>query len=346
MDGLAVAALRRWHGAQTPGPLEVEAVWVAVRDTLKSCGLTGVRIRVHILNEPAAGIGYGGVLIGFGRRGSALEATHPLVAIRVRPVAGGGTRLEKEAQALASVRAPLAPALRALVPTPLAHRVSDGIEVLATSFVPGRPLPFDLPRGAQAGRAAHRHMSAVAGSLADLQNGLREAGDRVLDGSAWPDEAADYPWSSPLRERLAVRPVPLLPSHGDFAPHNILLERGLVSGIVDWGRYRPADLPTRDLFHFLIGYARLLDPRPVGVAARALERAFIERNRVSHAIRQALLRYSERRELGLPTLGGLFRLHILLADHGGGAGDPLPTPTDRKAALRLLDAASETVFTP
>ena len=40
----------------------------------------------------------------------------------------------------------------------------------------------------------------------------------------------------------------------------------------------------------------------------------------------------------------LFRLHLLFADDRGGSKDPMPA--GHKAALQLLDAASETVFTP
>lgn len=346
MEGVALSVLHRRYGAQAPGALEVEAVWAAVRDTLKCCGLTGVRIRLHQLSDPARGLDRGGVLIGFSRRGQAAEPTHALVVLKVRMMGSGRPRFAHEAQALASVRAPLTRALKALVPAPLAHRVSDGVEVLATGFVPGRPLPLDLSPGRRSSRLARRHLVATAGALAELQARLGPGEDGFVDGSAWPEEADAYAWSGGLRERLAVQPLPMLPAHGDLTPANVLFDGGHVSGIIDWSRHRDADLPTRDLFRFLLGYGRLLDPRPSRERASVIRRAFVERNPVSQAVRQALLRYGTSLGLDLPMLEGLFRLHLVA---GGGAEDPchpLGTAAARAAALRVMDGATETVFTP
>ncbi|MBT8336469.1 MAG: hypothetical protein KJO11_07690, partial [Gemmatimonadetes bacterium] len=78
----------------------------------------------------------------------------------------------------------------------------------------------------------------------------------------------------------------------------------------------------------------------------AIRRVFVERNRVSRAVRDALLRYGEQRELGLPTLDGLLRLHLLVAPSPGGTAQAFRTMDDRLEAVRVLENARETVFTP
>ncbi|MBT8405531.1 MAG: hypothetical protein KJP18_16855, partial [Gemmatimonadetes bacterium] len=344
-DRIALAALVRRYGREAPGPLEVQGVWVAVRDTLKSCGLSGVRIGVHKLTDPAGGLGYGAVLIGFGRRGNALEADHPIVVLKVRPESASASGFAEEAQALAAVRAPLPKGLRDLIPVPLAHRSTDEFEVLATGYVPGRSLPLDLTPDALGRIGIRRRMIAVAATLARLQVGLGHSVDRVADGSVWPEAAGDAPWSRELRERLAVRPLPLMRVHGGFGPENILCKGHRITGVVGWSHHRSAALPTEDLFHFLLSFAHLVDRRSRG-GAGAIRRVFVERNRVSRAVRDALLRYGEQRELGLPTLDGLLRLHLLVAPSPGGTAQAFRTMDDRLEAVRVLENARETVFTP
>lgn len=341
-EGVAVAVLRRRYGTHTPGPLEVDAVWTEVRAALKSCGLTGVGIRVHELAEPAAGLAYGGDLVGFGRRGGSPEADHPLVLVHVRPRGTGRSGLVGQARALASVRGALPSPWRDLVPAPLAHRLSEKVEVLATGFVPGRALTLDLPRRPSPALMAH-HLVAVAETLADLQNAFRS--DESADGSLLPDAALERPWAVELGERLDVRPVPLVPSHGALGPDTLRFDQGRVSGIADWSASSAADVPTRDLFDFLLAYARHLEPRRGKDPVKLVRRAFVAKNRTSGAVRRALVAYGARRELGLPTLGGLFRLHILT--RGARRSDGTPGPeAEREAVLRALEKGRETVFTP
>ncbi len=341
-EGIAVAVLRRRFGTRTPGPLEVDAVWTEVRAALKACGLTGVGIRVHQLAEPAAGLAYGGDLVGFGRRGGSPEARHPLVLVQVRPRGTGRSGLVGQARALASVRGALPSPWRELVPAPLAHRLSEKVEVLATGFLPGRALSLDLPRRPSPSLMA-QHLVAVAETLADLQNALRS--DGAADGSLVPDEVGEQPWAVQLGERLDVRPVPLVPSHGALGPDTVRFDQGRVSGIADWSAHTAADVPTRDLFDFLLAYARHLEPRRAKDPVKLVRRVFVGRNRTAAAVRRALVAYGARRELGLPTLGGLFRLHILT--RGARRSDGTPGPeAEREAVLRALETSKETVFTP
>jgi hypothetical protein len=345
LSPIAEATAVRHYGRKEAGPLEVEAVWIAVREALKSCGLTGVRIRVHRLSDAGAGLGDGAVMVGFSRRGNALEARQPVVVVKVRPEGTGRCDVGQEARALAEVRRPLPTPSRALIPIPLTHHVAEGFEVLAMGFLPGRPMPLDLVGGRGPKGERGRRIATVAATLATMQGEWGALAEEVEDGSGWPEELTRFPWSGPLRERLAVRPIPLLPAHGAFSPANVLFAGDRVSGIMDWSSHRPRDLPTRDLFDFLVGAARLGD-RTRRSDAEIVRRAFVQRTPISRSIRQALLRYGERRELGLPTLHALFRLHLV----AGGGGDPaiggLGSREERLGALGMLDTATETVFTP
>jgi hypothetical protein len=47
--------------------------------------------------------------------------------------------------------------------------------------------------------------------------------------------------------------------HGDYATGNLLVERGRVSGVVDWERGRRAGPPLADLFKFAASYGSYLD---------------------------------------------------------------------------------------
>lgn len=64
---------------------------------------------------------------------------------------------------------------------------------------------------------------------------------------------------SDLCALLSGTRVPVVGVHGDYAPGNILLDRGRVSGVVDWELGRGAGLPFSDLFKFAASYGSYLD---------------------------------------------------------------------------------------
>ena len=344
LERVAAASLRRRFGAESKGVLEVEHVWVAVRATLNSCGLKGIRIRVHKLDDPTSGLAGGATLVGFGRKESALESTRPLVVLRVAPSGVEAATMLREARALAAVRAPLSASLRPLIPAPLGRGQAEGLEVLATGFVEGRPLHLDLPRGRWGGFFARKRMVAVAGALAQVQNAQAVSEKDVLDGSEWPEEASDEEWSIGLRNRLNARPLPMLISHGDLRPENVLVDGRRVTGFVDWRHTCSPDIPTRDLFQFLLTFAQRLHRGSHHTGAALIRHAFVERNAFSRAVRRALNAYGQRRELGLPMLGALFRLHLITTRHDPEARSPFRTDADLAAGMHVLDSATETVF--
>lgn len=75
--------------------------------------------------------------------------------------------------------------------------------------------------------------------------------------SNWESDLADH--MSDLCALLGGTLVPVAGRHGDYAPGNILVDRGRVSGVVDWELGRSAALPFSDLFKFAASYGSYLD---------------------------------------------------------------------------------------
>jgi aminoglycoside phosphotransferase len=62
-----------------------------------------------------------------------------------------------------------------------------------------------------------------------------------------------------LRRRLRRHRAPATLVHGDFWPGNLLVDRGEVSGVVDWEHSELAGNPARDLARFALTYSAYLD---------------------------------------------------------------------------------------
>ena len=58
---------------------------------------------------------------------------------------------------------------------------------------------------------------------------------------------------------LSGTSLPVVAVHGDYAPGNILVSNGRVSGVIDWEFGRGAGLPFSDLFKFATSYSSYLD---------------------------------------------------------------------------------------
>jgi thiamine kinase-like enzyme len=95
--------------------------------------------------------------------------------------------------------------------------------------------------------------------------------------------------------------VPITAVHGDFNPHNILVIKRKISGVIDWSEARLEGLPYEDLLHFLI-VAITSDPRAM---AHEGNPSNIWKKIVSHAelFREYIHRYSKAMEVDAsPTL--------------------------------------------
>jgi thiamine kinase-like enzyme len=52
--------------------------------------------------------------------------------------------------------------------------------------------------------------------------------------------------------RVIGTEIPMVMTHGDFSPHNILVTKGQISGVFDWSEARAEGIPFEDLLHFPI----------------------------------------------------------------------------------------------
>jgi aminoglycoside phosphotransferase (APT) family kinase protein len=148
----------------------------------------------------------------------------------------------------------------------------DGRTALVTTAVAGTSMTTSYLRWrhtarpalvagdfAAAGAWLARLQEATAGGSAPLDIGegvvprlrARFAGDAQLE--------ADLERLATLRAGLRSNRVPRCAAHGDFWMGNILLSRGLASGVVDWEAGVMAGDPVRDLVRFGLMYALYLD---------------------------------------------------------------------------------------
>jgi hypothetical protein len=186
--------------------------------------------------------------------------------------------LVAEWTALAAIWSARPPSVTAELPRPVALGRVGGRLVLLSTAVPGTPL---AARYYSPGHVRHpEHVTAdlaTAGSwLARLQGETR-SGTVALGPDAFRDwicptfrrYQAEVGWSgwetdllshlSDLCALLGGIGLPLVAVHGDYAPGNILLDSGQVSGVVDWELGRGAGLPFSDLFKFAASYGSYLD---------------------------------------------------------------------------------------
>jgi hypothetical protein len=164
------------------------------------------------------------------------------------------------------------------LPRPLSlERIRGRLMMLATA-VPGTPLAV---RYYTPGHVRHRDRVArdfaMAGAwLARFQEqtcrGVVTLGpdtfeewiSPILDRyrfdvgcAAW--EARLFGYLRDLTASLRGTRVPVVAVHGDYAPGNILLASGQVSGVVDWELGKEAGLPFSDMLKFAASYGSYLD---------------------------------------------------------------------------------------
>jgi aminoglycoside phosphotransferase (APT) family kinase protein len=186
--------------------------------------------------------------------------------------------LVAEHDALADVQAARPPSIAAQVPRPIALERVAGRLVLLSTAVPGTPLTvrYYTPGHVRRPRRVAADLAAAGAWLARLQEETR-SGMVVLGPDAFEEwihptfrryqaEVGWSAWESDLLDhlserctRLAGTRVPVVAVHGDYAPGNILLDRGRVSGVVDWELGRGVGLPFSDVFKFAASYGSYLD---------------------------------------------------------------------------------------
>lgn len=135
--------------------------------------------------------------------------------------------------------------------------------------------------------------------------------------------------------------------HGDFWAHNILHDRSDNIAVIDWENFSPVGSRYLDLFHYPLTYGQAYPGRFYRHldAESAFARTFLEKNRLSRAVRGYLESYSARTGIRRPKMAAAFR--ELLFSYSTSEGTPHPgvrhLPWTR--FLTMLDASHESVFT-
>jgi hypothetical protein len=186
--------------------------------------------------------------------------------------------LVAEHDALIDIRAARPPSIAAQLPCPLGLERVAGRLVLVSTAVTGTPLSlryYTPGHVRRPGRVA-ADLAAAGAWLGRFQEETR-SGTVVLGPDAFEEwirptfyryqaEVGWGRWESDLLDylsdqctRLGGTPLPVVAVHGDYAPGNILLDGGRVSGVVDWELGRGAGLPFSDVFKFAASYGSYLD---------------------------------------------------------------------------------------
>jgi aminoglycoside phosphotransferase (APT) family kinase protein len=158
------------------------------------------------------------------------------------------------------------------VPSPLGPVDHGGLAAIVTTAVPGKPMSASYLRRRHTGRRgpvtddfqaaldwlAELHR-ATAGAAAPID---RAAGLAARLRRRFPDDERQDELAGRLAEldsRLGSASTPRTAVHGDYWFGNLLLDRGRVSGVVDWESGAVSGEPVRDLARFALSYALYLD---------------------------------------------------------------------------------------
>lgn len=193
------------------------------------------------------------------------ERAVPTTAAKVAGGPRSAARVRREADRLAALADRLG-AWEGTVPRLLGLEEHGGHPAVVTTGLPGVPVIVRAHRwrGLRDRRAVAADLLAAGRWLVSFWRATRRgrgpltraatAGEAVLDMPDGVREAA-----AAVHVRLARHGAPRTAVHGDFWPGNVLVERGIVTGVVDWERAEDAGSPVRDLARFVLGYSTYLD---------------------------------------------------------------------------------------
>jgi hypothetical protein len=202
----------------------------------------------------------------------------PVLVAKLARRTEGEPALMAEYEALTSLWAARPPQVTAELPRPLALEQVAGRMVLLSTAVPGTPLTirYYTPGHVRRPGLVTEDFTLAGAWLARFQTETR-SGTVTLGRDTFEEwirptllrYRAEVGWSnwesglaahmSDLCAMLGGTRVPVTGVHGDYAPGNILVDAGRVSGVVDWELGRSAGLPFSDLFKFVTSYGSYLD---------------------------------------------------------------------------------------
>ena len=179
----------------------------------------------------------------------------PSQVVKIRELPAEGASLAIEAEACERVST----ALPTSTPRVIRFEQTSDAEVLVLTAVAGVPAYVEMQQAFAPSRLAERHFEAAARWLAEFR--------RVMPGA----------------------------SHGDFWAQNLLIsyvgkEAGDV-GVIDWERFALEGTPDADLFHFPLTYGLNFRWRQGATDEEKFAKTFLERNRVSLAVRHYLQKF-------------------------------------------------------
>lgn len=190
-------------------------------------------------------------------------ADRPALAIKAPLTDAAAATVRAETAVLRGLRALAARSVVATVPAVVDEVEHLGRPALVMTGLPGRPMSVTYLR--------HGHTSdpelvaadfdAVGEWLAGLQRATAGPPAPLDIGPGGPLPAGDRAALEAIRARLRHERVSLTAVHGDLWLGNVLVERGQVTGVVDWEQGALRGQPARDLVRFALGYALYLDRR-------------------------------------------------------------------------------------
>ncbi len=195
----------------------------------------------------------------------------PVMAVKVPTTPLAAAAVESETAALLELHARYPDVALETVPRVVRTVEFESLRAVVMTAVRGTPMTSEYMRGGGSLRTrtethlravsewlASFHSATAAGSAAidmdaGVTSGLRA---RFHDDERLPDDLASLAAiHAGLRTEFAPRTV----VHGDLWFGNVLVERGRVTGVVDWEAACLCGEPVRDLARFAIMYALYLD---------------------------------------------------------------------------------------
>jgi hypothetical protein len=202
------------------------------------------------------------VVFWFDRGGKSKE---PVLISKIPRTSNFNRYAERSVNLVDRLIADLKPPIRNTLPNRVIAGHVNNLTHIVMGIVPGEPiiLPPDSPPGR---RTVERHLSAFLDWLVEFQ-AQATLNKKVY---AWEDLFQGYqeepglgfsrsdPYqgiSQELIHRLPITEMPLTWGYGDAHHSNILLEKGQVSGVIDWIGVKEETWFFTDWYYFLFFYA-------------------------------------------------------------------------------------------
>jgi hypothetical protein len=284
------------------------------KDSLLAAGL--------VLKQPLSALQAGGAR-GKDRKVNFLifngSQSYPLLVLKVARSHNYQTRLRQEYQALTEISA--FSSLRGTVPGPIGLFEIDNHLVVAEKFMPGTPLSILLRKREHVKEEQVRDDLQIAQNWLALFQKATWSGNSSFSSEVEVQATGDL-WKqlppgfsndlAACAESFYGLQFPLVGSHGDFWPGNLLLaESG--PGVIDWEHYKRRFPPFRDAFVFITTYARTYPWKGWSwpSKAEAFHKAFLEKNWFSELLLGYFSKCLANLSLPLECAHYLFSLFLL-----------------------------------